>query len=190
MIKRSSRKTCYYYQRIKQGVLQNFFRTNNSMHPTINFTAEWLYRSASFLAVKIILNKEGHLTTDLSTKPTDTHQYLHQQSCDQHHCKATITDSQALRLWRICSLDEDYLWRVEELKSHLVNQGHGEMEIQRQIDRANRVSRDQALETSGTKTTDRIPLVVPYHHSVKFFVTIFPFSMSQKERSWQHRALF
>ena len=37
------------------------------------------------------------------------------------------------------------------------------MEIQREIDRASRISRDPALETSGRKTTDRIPLVVTYH---------------------------
>ena len=133
------------------------------MHPTINFTAEWSYRSVLFLDVKIILNEEGHLTTDQYTKPKDTHQYLHRQSCHPHHCKATIAYSQAVGLRRICSLDEDYLRRIEELKSHLVNRGHGEMEIQRQIDRANRISRDQALETSGRKTTDRILLVVTYH---------------------------
>ena len=37
------------------------------------------------------------------------------------------------------------------------------MEIQRQIDRPNRRSRDQVLETSEKKTTDRIPFVVTYH---------------------------
>ena len=37
------------------------------------------------------------------------------------------------------------------------------MEIQRQKERANRISRDRALEMSGTKTTDKILLVVTYH---------------------------
>ena len=37
------------------------------------------------------------------------------------------------------------------------------MEIQQQIERANRISREQALEMSGKNTTDRIPLVVTYH---------------------------
>ena len=58
---------------------------------------------------------------DLYTKPTNTHQYLHRQSCDSHHCNATIAYSQALRLRRICSLDEDYLRRVEELIEDMVN---------------------------------------------------------------------
>ena len=129
---------------------------------TINFTAKWSYRPVSLLDVKIILN-EGHLTMDLYTKPTDTDQYLHQQSCHPRHCKATIAYGQAFHLRRTCSLEEDYPWSVEELKLHLVNQGHGEMEIQRQIDRANKISRKQALQKSGKNTTDRIPLVLTYH---------------------------
>ena len=36
------------------------------------------------------------------------------------------------------------------------------MHVQRQIDRANEITRDEALETSERKTTDRIPLVVTY----------------------------
>ena len=32
-------------------------------------------------------NDEGRLTTDQYTKPTDTHQYLHCNSCHASHCK-------------------------------------------------------------------------------------------------------
>ena len=37
------------------------------------------------------------------------------------------------------------------------------MEIQRQIERAKRITREEALETSRKKKSDRIPLVVNYH---------------------------
>ena len=106
--------------------LKTFLQQINSMHPTIKFTAEWSYRSVSFLDVNVTLNEDGRITTDLYTKPTDTHQYLHRQSCHPRHCKTTIAYSQALRLRRICSSDEDYLRRVEELKLYLVNRGHDE----------------------------------------------------------------
>ena len=49
----------------------------------------------------------------------------HRQNCHQRHCKTNIAYSQALRLRQICSLDEDYLRRVDELTSHLVDRGHG-----------------------------------------------------------------
>ena len=116
--------------------------------------------------VQVTLNEEGRLIADLYTKPTDTHQYLYRQSCHPHHCKTTITYSQALHLRRICSRDEDYHRRVQDLKSHLVSRRHGEMDIQRQIDKAKSISRKEALRTSGKKTTDRIPLVVGYHPDV------------------------
>ena len=60
---------------------ESFIEQINSMHSTIKFTTEWSYRSVSFLDVKITLNEEGRLITDLYTKPTDTHHYLHRQSC-------------------------------------------------------------------------------------------------------------
>ena len=45
----------------------------------------------------------------------------------------------------------------------MANRECDEMEIQHQINRANKISREQVLESSGSKTSDRIPLVVTYH---------------------------
>ena len=146
-----------------RSALKSFYSKLIVCTPTIKFTAQWLYRSVSFLDIKITLNNDGRIITDLYTEPTDTHQYLHRQSCHPRHCKTTIAYGQALRLRRICSLDEEHLWRVGELKLHLVNRGHDEMEIQCQKNRENRISREQAFESSGRKTTNRILLVVTYH---------------------------
>ena len=51
---------------------KNFLQQINSMHPTIKFTAEWSYRSVSFLDVKTTLNEDGQITTNQYTKPTNT----------------------------------------------------------------------------------------------------------------------
>ena len=64
----------------------------NGKHPKIQFTTEWSNRSIAFLDVMVTLD-EGHLTTDLFTKPTDIHQYLHKLSCHPAHCKSTIAYS-------------------------------------------------------------------------------------------------
>ena len=43
------------------------------MHESIKFTAEWSTEKVNFLDVQVI--KQGNkLVTDLSAKPTDTHQ--------------------------------------------------------------------------------------------------------------------
>ena len=104
--------------------LEQFIHTINNIHSTIKFTAEWSNESVTFLDVNIFL-KDGHIVTDLFTKPTDTHQYLHQRSCHPSHQKSTIPYSQALRLRRICSQEPDYFTHTKELRQHLVPMQQG-----------------------------------------------------------------
>ena len=99
--------------------LQVFLNELNSFHPMIKFTAEWSRESVTFLDTKVI--RDGNcLATDLYTKPTDTHQYLHQWSCHPSHWKSSIAYNQALRMRRICSRSTDYQQHVEELKENLI----------------------------------------------------------------------
>ena len=90
---------------------------------TIKFTYEWSKTSVNFLDVQVGL-KNGHFTTDLYVKPTDTHQYLHPASCHPYHCKKAIPFSQALRISRICSDDESFEDRCEELYDWLMERGY------------------------------------------------------------------
>ena len=53
--------------------LREFVNFLNGAHESIKFTAEWSTEKVNFLDVQVI--KQGNkLVTDLSTKPTDTHQ--------------------------------------------------------------------------------------------------------------------
>ena len=74
----------------------------------------------------------------LYTKPTDTHQYLHMNSCHRNHVKKAIAFSQATRILRICSDPATALSRCNELIEYLVHHGHGrrrtQLEVQRAID--------------------------------------------------------
>ena len=74
--------------------LEQFLQEINQIHPTIKFTAEWSYESVSFLDTKVML-RDGQITTDLYSKPTDTHQYLATDSCHPAHCTKAIPYSQA-----------------------------------------------------------------------------------------------
>ena len=148
-----------------QECLEQFIYTINDMHSTLKFTAEWSNKSVTFLDVIIFL-KDGHIhvVTNLFTKPTYTHQYLHQRSCHPRHQKSTISYSQALRLRRICSQEPDYFTHTKELKQHLVARGYHRKEVQQYIDRATGVKRAQALKKSEkSNQEDRVPLVVNYH---------------------------
>ena len=63
--------------------LKTFIHYLNSIHPTIKFTHEYsnsLHQTLPFLDVQVHLNNK-QIQTDLHTKPTDKHQYLHKTSC-------------------------------------------------------------------------------------------------------------
>ena len=148
--------------------LQTFLGELNHHHTSIKFTANWSTEEVSFLDTRVYL-KDGRVETDLYTKPTDKHQYLHTKSCHPRHCKTAIPFSQALRLRRICSEQDNLVTRARELKQHLMKRGYPEQTLDAEIDRAINVSRDHSLSRGDRRGTDqRIPLVVTYHPSMNF----------------------
>ena len=63
--------------------LHEFYAFLNSFHPTIKFTMDFSEERINFLDVIVIKNGK-QLKTDLYTKKTDTHQFLHVQSCHRY----------------------------------------------------------------------------------------------------------
>ena len=103
--------------------LQTFTTCLNAIHPTNEFTCNHSFTSIPFLDVNVSLNS-GKITTDLYTKPTDKHQYLLHSSCHPKHTKRAIPFSLAFRLCRICSSNETFTLRTNELKSYLNERGY------------------------------------------------------------------
>ena len=64
--------------------------------------------------------KNGWIESDLHTKPTAKHQYLHMDSCRPKQYKTAILYSQALHLCRICSEEENLLKRYFDLKQYFL----------------------------------------------------------------------
>ena len=143
--------------------LDAFMTYLNSVHPTIKFTEKHSHHSIEFLDV--LLTREGNrLKTDLFVKETDTHQYLQFNSCHPWHTKKGIPYSQALRMRRICSNDEDFHKRCEDLHGWLLNRGFKNGMVTDQIVRAKNCDRDSLLDTEHKQERDnRINFVVTYH---------------------------
>ena len=100
----------------------------NMFHSAINFTAEYSKEEIDFLDVNIKLI-DGDLKTDLFVKPTDTHQFLDSTSCHPYHCKKEIPYSQALRFNRICSDNETFDRRCNNLEKLLMERDYNEKMI-------------------------------------------------------------
>ena len=85
--------------------LDAFLEHANSIHSSIKFTHEVSKTKMSFLDTTTTV-KEGNMTTDLYSKPTDKHQYLSPSSCHPKHRFKSIPFRQAIRVKRICSTVE------------------------------------------------------------------------------------
>ena len=120
--------------------LEKFLNKLNSFHPTIKFTAQYSKETINFLEVNIRLGG-GELMTDLFVEPTDIHQFLDPSSSHPYHCKRGIPYSQALRLNRICSDNESFDKRCNNLEGWLMERGYNGKMIRKQILRAREYSR-------------------------------------------------
>ena len=83
--------------------LKDFFAYINMVNSAIQFTHTHSFKSVNFLDVLVNLTNDGTISTDLHTKPTDTYQYLHMNSCRLKHANKAIAFSKATRILRICS---------------------------------------------------------------------------------------
>ena len=92
-------------------------------HPTIKFTAEYSEEEVNFLDLNIKLI-DGELKTDLFVKTTDIHKFLDPTSSHPCHCKKGIPYSQALRLNKICSDNENFDKHCNDLEKWLMERDY------------------------------------------------------------------
>ena len=95
------------------------------MHPMIKLTADWPKPSIHFLEVAASI-AQGIIEIDLYVKPTDGHQHLFLSSCHLCYCKKGIPYNQALKLNRICSSNEFFDKRWNDLKKYLLGRDYCE----------------------------------------------------------------
>ena len=146
-----------------KGDLDNFIAHANQLHPHIKFTSEESQVEINFLDVKVSLANGQKIVTDLYTKPTDSHMYLHPRSCHPKHFTRNIPYSQALRLRRICSEDESFKRRCDQLANHFAKRGYNPREVGEGIQKARGVARSDAIRYTKRVKSDRVPLVTTFH---------------------------
>ena len=126
----------------------------NLFHPTIKCSAEYSKEVVNFLDLNIKLI-DGELKTDLSVKPTDTHQFLDPTSSHLYHCKKGISYSQALRLKKICSDNTNFDKRCNDLEKWLMGKGYNEKMVRSQILRVCEHSRNDLLEREKQQMSEQ-----------------------------------
>ena len=103
--------------------------------------------------------------------PTDTHQFLDPSSSHPYCCKKGIPYSQALRLNRICSDNESFDKRCNDLEGWLTERGYNGKMIRKQILSAREHSRKGLLEREKAKTSEpRLTYEAPKKPKLSFHI--------------------
>ena len=153
---------CLFWWLGSKEELECFIRFMNNFHPSIKFTCEYSFetRSVNILDMRIYVDSDGLIQTDLFTKPNMKCQYLLPSSNHPTHITKNIPYSLAYRLRRICSEEENFNLRLEELKQLLLERGYRRRGIENSFDRVRQLERVSVLEkVERRQQVDRVKAV-------------------------------
>ena len=142
--------------------LQEFTEYANNIHPNINIKLRYSLQQIEFLDTLVILNG-GRIETDLYSKESDKHIYLHKTSDHPKFTKQAIPHGLGIRIKRICSDNNKYMKQRTCLVKQLKSRGYKNKWINNQLKRVDQTSREEALRKKHKeKKEERVPLVLTY----------------------------
>ena len=146
----------------RRAELEGFITHVSTFHPALQFTHTISQTQIPFLDITLSVSG-SRISTSVHYKSTDTHNYLHYTSSHPKHCKNGIPYSQFLRLRRLCSEEDDFLQRCQEMSTFFESRGYPSDLLQNARERVSSVTRQEALEKRVRENEGRIPLVLTYH---------------------------
>ena len=143
-----------------------FYQHLNTSQQSIKFVGETSNTSLPFLDVMVHLNN-GRITTDLYTKPTNSHNYLPWDSCHPTGTKKGIPYSQALRIRRICSEQGDFNKRLYQLGGYLRSCNYPPKYINPAFALVRATSRESALVYRTPQESTRVTFPITFHPNLR-----------------------
>jgi hypothetical protein len=132
--------------------------------------AEWSETSVVFLDT-IVKREDNKLFTDLYTKETDTHSYLHYTSSHPRHMKEKGPYGQFLRLKRNCAKDADFAKHSEEMASDYSKCGYPDKTILPQKEQASNVERKSLFDLDmPTFKSEKILLILAFNPPIMWSI--------------------
>lgn len=146
--------------------LKTFHELGNNLHPRIKLELRYSAEKLEFLDVMTKI-QNGILITDLYTKPTDKHLYLHKNSSHPESTKKSIPYGLALRAKRICTNESTYKQHRENIKTQLQKRGYEDRHIETELNKVDSKERSDLLQYNEDKeNTERIPLVLTFSRAL------------------------
>ena len=116
-----------------------------------------------FLDLKVTIKGTG-ITTSVHYKPTDSHAYLNYGSSHPPACKNSIPFSQLSRIRRLCSEEDDFIHRADEMRGFFRQRGYPDEVLAKATQRVMSATRTDVLRhKKKCNNMQRVPLVVTYH---------------------------
>ena len=149
-----------------QQELHDFIQFANNIFPTIKVTADFDYstRSVNYLDMRVWIDDEGAIRTDLHRKENQKITYLLPSSAHPRHICSNIPYSLAYRLLRLCWSKELLEKRLGELEDTLVERGYRRRSVQDAINKVKNKNRIEALEKVNRERekAERVRFVIKY----------------------------
>eukprot|EP00061_Rhincodon_typus_P018205 g47283.t1 len=134
---------------------------------------------------------DGHLSTSLYHKPMGNLTMLHFSNFHPKHVKETVPYSQALRICRICSEEEEREGHLKILKDALIRMGYDAQLINHQFQCVTAKNRNNVLRRQTQDMTDKVPLVIQYFSGAERLCQFFTaFNMSPMTMSISLRSSY
>ena len=111
-------------------------------------------------------DKNKNLQTTIYRKPTDRQAYLHAKSYHPKSLKESIPYSQILRVKRICSTIADFKTNCDILLKKFINRGYKASSILEQIDKVNRLNRNDLMQLKHKERTQCLPISLTYNKTL------------------------
>ena len=133
--------------------------------PQIKFDTNYSYKQINVLDTTVTIENDS-LITSIYTKLTDRHVFVHQKSYHPRSTKKAIPFSQALRIKRICSMEDDYREGITKLKQQFMERGYKESELQTITESKQYQYRDDLLKHRKKSGNDNITFITTYNKSL------------------------
>lgn len=171
--------------------LLDFIEYLNSRNEHIKFTVDSSINQVNFLDTIVRKSDQGRIITSLYNKPTDTHSYLLYSSAHTNHTKDSIPYSQFIRVKRICSEWDDFVYQSLKLCHYLYNRDYPLQVIFDAFIKALVPSRESLLSNTETPSVEKntLYLVTEHNPSNPNFKQIIDKHWPKLDRSVATRAL-
>ncbi|XP_060589365.1 uncharacterized protein LOC132744627 [Ruditapes philippinarum] len=146
--------------------LKSFHELRNNLHPRIKLELRYSTEKLEFLDVMTKI-QNGILITDLYTKPTDKHLYLHKESSHPESTKRSRPYGLVLRAKRICTNESTYKQHRDNIKTQLQKRGYEDRHIETELKKVDSKKRSDLLQYNEDKeNTERIPVVLTFSRAL------------------------